>query len=99
MKYFIGKVSEQDVESFGSDGLYEHEGTYYYNMVEFGSNPGGVDDFVINDTCGRSIPVSTDMINPLIGALLDIRCTLHAIESTQELQECLEDSNCIHTFE
>lgn len=99
MKYFIGKVPAEDLEVFGTGDLFEHEGNYYYNSVEFGSNPGGTDDFVISDTCGRSIPLSTDLINALIGTLVDIRCTMHAIEGAQELEECLEDPHCIHTFE
>lgn len=99
MKYFIGKVPAEDLEVFGTGDLFEHEGEYFYNVVEFGSNPGGLEDFVISDTCGRSIPVSTDMIDALIGTLVDIQCKLHLLNKADELQDCLLDSTCIHTFE
>lgn len=99
MKYFIGKVPEQDLEVFGTSDLFEHEGSYFYNKIEFGSNPGGVEDFVISDTCGRSIPLSTEQIDVLIGALVDMRCKLHALEAAEELQDCLSDPFCVHTFE
>jgi len=99
MKYFIGKVPNEHVETFGSDGLFEYKGEFFYNSVEFGSNPGGTEDFTISDTCGRSIPLSVDIIDVLIGTLVDIRCTLHTLEKADEIQDCLLDSEFIHTFE
>lgn len=99
MQYYFGKVPAKDVEAFGEDGLFEYEGSYYYNRIEVGSNPGGIEDFVISDTCGRSIPLSTDMIGSLSRVLLDIKMTLIQLEEAQTIQEDLNDADVIVTFE
>jgi len=99
MKYYFGKVSERDVEMFGSDDLFEHDGAYYYNQIEIGSNPGGTEDFMISDTCGRSIPISTDMISSLGRVLLDIKMMLVQIQEAQALQDDLDDADVVVVFE
>jgi hypothetical protein len=99
MKYYFGKVPAEDVELFGSDTLFEHEGEFYYNQIEIGSNPGGLDDFVISDTCGRSLPVSTDMIGGLARVLLDIKLMLGTLKEAEALQEDLADSDTVVVFE
>lgn len=98
MKYYFGKVPAQDVEMFGCDELFENEGEYFYNQLEIGSNPGGIEDFVISDTCGRSIPLATEMIPELARVLLDIKLMMGTIEEADALQEDLADSNVIVTF-
>lgn len=99
MKYFIGLATDDIIEGFGTDGLFEHDGDYFYNTVEFGSNPGGTDDFVIADGCGRSIPLSVDTLDVLIKVLMDIRITAATLEHADEVKECLQDHTCVHTFE
>jgi len=99
MKYYFGKVPTNDVEAFGSEGLFEYDGSYYYNQIEIGSNPGGRDDFVISDTCGRSIPVSTDMISGLARVLLDIKLMMGTIEEAEALEADLSDSEAVVVFE
>lgn len=98
MKYYFGKVPAQDVEMFGRDELFENEGEYFYNQLEIGSNPGGLEDFVISDTCGRSIPIATDMIPELARVLLDIKLMMGTIQEAEALQEDLADSEVIVTF-
>lgn len=98
MKYYFGKVPKQDVITFGDDGLFEHEGTYYYNQLEIGSNPGGREDFVISDTCNRSIPISTDMIPELARVLLDIKLMLSTIEEGEALEADLTDEEVVVVF-
>jgi hypothetical protein len=98
MKYYFGKVPQQDVETFGNEGLYEHEGQYYYNQLEIGSNPGGWEDFVISDTCGRSIPVSTEQIPELARVLLDIKLMMNTIQEAEALQSDLADNSVVVTF-
>lgn len=98
MKYYFGKVPKQDVITFGDDGLFEHEGSYYYNQLEIGSNPGGIEDFVISDTCGRSIPVSTDMISDLARIFIDIKAMLSTIEEGEMLQADLSDDEVVVVF-
>ena len=99
MKYYFGKVPAQDVAMFGEDDLFENEGSYFYNAIEVGSNPGGMEDFVIYDTCGRSIPLSTDTINILAQVLLDIKLTVAQIQEAEAIQQDLEDADVIVTFE
>lgn len=99
MKYYFGKVPQRDVEMFGTDELFQHDGEYFYNQVEIGSNPGGREDFVISDTCGRSIPVSTDMIPGLARVLLDIKLMLGTIEEAEALEADLADSEVTVIFE
>jgi hypothetical protein len=99
MKYYFGKVPAQDVNTFGDDGLFEHDGTYYYNQLEIGSNPGGYEDFVISDTCGRSIPISTDMIPGLARVLLDIKLMMGTIEEADALVADLADKEVVVVFE
>lgn len=98
MKYYFGKVPAQDVEMFGEDGLFEHEGEYFYNQLEIGSNPGGTEDFLISDTAGRSIPIATDMIPELARVLLDIKLMLGTIAEADALQEDLANDEIIVTF-
>lgn len=98
MKYYFGKVPKQDVITFVDDGLFEHEGSYYYNQLEIGSNPGGIEDFVISDTCGRSIPVSTDMISDLARIFIDIKAMLSTIEEAEMLQADLSDDEVVVVF-
>ena len=99
MRFFIDRVPAEDVEAFGTSDLYEDNCKFYYNAVEFGSNAGGIEDFVIMDTCNRSIPLSVTSIDSLIASLLHIQSAIQALNSVEELHECLQDPNCIHTFE
>lgn len=98
MKYYFGKVPAQDVKMFGDEGLFEHEGQYFYNQLEIGSNPGGTEDFVISDTCGRAIPISTDMIPELARVLLDIKLMMNTIQEAEHLQEDLASGEIVVTF-
>lgn len=42
---------------------------HYYNMVEFGTNPGGFEEISIQDDCDRYIPIRCEDIPKLISAL------------------------------
>ena len=98
MKYFIGQVPAADLTNFGSDGLFKHNDEYYYNVIEFGTNPGGMEDFVIADSIGRSVPLSIEHIGVLIEALEDIQESLEAIQRGKEVEEFI-NSNKIRTLE
>ena len=98
MKYYFGKVPAQDVEMFGEDGLFEHEGEYFYNQLEIGSNPGGAEDFVISDTAGRSIPIATDMIPELARVMLDIKLMMNTLAEADALVEDLANNDLVVTF-
>lgn len=98
MKYFIGQVPAIDVINFGTDDLFEYGGDYYYNVIEFGTNPGGMEDFVISDTVGRSLPISIEHISVLIEALEDIQGSLESIQVGKNAEEFI-NSNEIRTLE
>lgn len=87
MQIFIGEVSEQDVEMFGTDGLFENRGQYYSLMVEYGTNPGGLEDVMISDGIGRSVPVSVDHLFQLCKALVECNNINTELREADELRE------------
>jgi len=99
MKYFFGQVPAEDVNMFGDEGLFEYNGDSYYNMVEFGTNPGGTDDLVIADSIGRLVPVSIEHIGTLIQVLEDIQETLSMIEAGKAAEAAIFDEDEIRVFE
>lgn len=79
MKFLIGQVPQQDLATFGDEGLFEHDGDLFYHQVEIGTNPGGIEDLVISDGIGRSVPVSTEHLHELINALTSIQNYLETV--------------------
>jgi hypothetical protein len=71
MKIYFSQVPADDVDNFGDEGLFgpNQNGDYFYNQVEFGTNPGGTDEVAISDCCDRYMPISIDSIPDLIVAL------------------------------
>lgn len=88
MKFYFGQVPESDIENFGSEGLYYNEGKYYYYQVEFGTNPGGLDDVVLRDTAGRMVPVASMHLCEL--ATIAIECN-NICSEIQEARQLIED--------
>lgn len=99
MKFLIGQVPSEDVEMFGDEGLYEHDGDLFYNMVEIGTNPGGIDDFVISDAIGRSVPISTEHLGTLISALSNIQSYLETINEGQLAVEAIYEDDVHVAYE
>jgi hypothetical protein len=71
MKIYFNQVPDSDVEFFGDDGLFgpNDSDNFFYNYVEYGSNPGGLDEVAIYDGCDRQIPLNMEAIPDLIVAL------------------------------
>lgn len=70
MKFLINKISQQDINDFGSDGyLQAGSGAFYSYQLEFGTNPGGLDEVALSDGCNRYIPVAVENVPALITAL------------------------------
>ena len=71
MKINFAQVPHHDVDTFGDDSLFgpDDAGNFYYNYVEFGTNPGGTDEVCIVDSCDRYMPIAVDSIPDLIAAL------------------------------
>jgi hypothetical protein len=71
MKIYFSQVPHDDIDNFGDEGLLgpNKDGEFFYNQVEFGTNPGGIDEVTISDGCNRSIPICVDTIPDLMTAL------------------------------
>jgi hypothetical protein len=105
MKIYFSKVPASDVDNFGDEGLFgpNADGDFFYNQVEFGTNPGGTDEVAISDGCNRYIPVSIESIPDLVHAL--VTCyntktqmdTLHKVIAVVESDtEAYVDEDEIH---
>lgn len=97
MRIYFGEVESGDVEQFGDDGLFEHEGDYYGYFVEYGSNAGGFEDIMLADACGRRVPVSTDHLDQLIAVLQELKNISLEIQGAQQLQDFAADPTSVAT--
>jgi hypothetical protein len=89
MKINFAQVTPQDVDTFGEEGLFgpDESGNFYYNYVEFGTNPGGIEEVAISDGCNRFMPIAVDSIPELISALDECYKIAKALESSQRIQD------------
>lgn len=71
MKIYFSQVPHDDIDTWGDEGLLgpNKEGDFFYNQIEFGTNPGGTDEVAISDGCNRYMPICVDTIPELIAAL------------------------------
>jgi hypothetical protein len=74
MKINFSQVPANDVDLFGDENLFgpDNNGNFYYNYLEFGTNPGGTDEVAITDGCGRYMPIAVDTIPDLVAALEEV---------------------------
>lgn len=94
MKIYFGEVSAQDLAEFGTDGALERNGRYFWGGVEYGTNPGGFEDVVIYDACGRSIPISVNHARQLMSALGDCLSYYNTLTEAETLEkELLDEAN------
>ena len=98
MKYLFAQVQPQDVDMFGRDGLFEADGEYFYNQVEIGTNPGGMEDFTISDTCNRSVPLSVDSIDALIEVLQEIKASIETIQNGEAMLQAMFNNEYPQVF-
>lgn len=98
MKYLFAQVQPQDVDMFGRDELFEADGEYFYNQVEIGTNPGGLEDFTISDTCNRSIPLSVDSIDALIEVLQEIKASIQTIQDGEAMLQAMFNNEYPQVF-
>lgn len=89
MKIMFSQVPANDVDVFGEDGLFgpDQSGNFYYNYVEYGTNPGGTDEVAIVDGCDRFMPIMVDNIPDLIKALQEIHTISQALKSAERITE------------
>lgn len=87
MKINFGKVPHQHLDEF-SDGNYygpDQQGNFYYFQAEFGSNPGGTEDVLISDTCGRQLPIGVSEIPSTIKMLAEVRAIAADLDIMQSV--------------
>ncbi len=85
MKIYFNPVPQADVDHFGEDGLFETEsGNFFYNYVEYGTNPGGTEEFTIHDGCGRYIPLTVESIAELVEVLERVQRMHSAIQHGED---------------
>ena len=89
MKINFAQVPANDVDTFGDDNLFgpDDDGNFYYNYIEFGTNPGGTDEVAIVDGCDRFMPVAVDSIPELIRALNECYNIAKALESAERIED------------
>lgn len=95
MKTYFSEAPDQD-------GSFQAFDTSFYNYVEFGTNPGGLDEVAIVDGCGRYVPICIDDVPDLIAALqdayrmsqeLDLASKLVVYATNPATTQFVEDSN------
>lgn len=89
MKINFAQVPANDVDVFGDESLFgpDSNGNFYYNYVEYGTNPGGTDEVAIVDGCDRFMPIAVDNIPDLIRALQEIHNISQALKATERIAE------------
>ena len=106
MNIYFSEVTKDDIESWGDEGTFvtkDHDGEvrYFYNGVEHGTNPGGIEEVRIFDGCNRSIPISVDNIPDLIAALTFCYDNVQKIEQAKQLEHelnCLAHTHFVEDF-
>jgi hypothetical protein len=95
MKINFAQVPANDVDVFGDDNLFgpDSSGNFYYNYVEFGTNPGGVDEVAIVDGCGRYMPIAVDNIPDLIAALTEVARFSDKLTLARQLESYVESDS------
>lgn len=104
MKIYFSEARAQDIEFFGDEGTFatrdqEGQARHFYNGVEHGTNPGGIEEVRIFDGCDRSIPISVESIPDLIEALQFCLNNVETIERAQRLEHELSCDNHNHFVE
>ena len=91
MKINFALVPDENLAFDGTEDLFgpDDYDNYFYNSVEFGTNPGGLDEVTIHDTCGRLMPISVDSIPDLVTALQECYRIAQHLKTAQEIEEAV----------
>lgn len=89
MKINFAQANHEDIDVFGDDNLFgpDEYGNFYYNCVEYGTNPGGLEEVTIHDTCNRYMPIAIESIPELIKCLEYVYDTSCKLKQAEELQD------------
>ena len=104
MNIYFSEASQDDIDSFGDEGTFvtvdgDGDTRYFYNGVEHGTNPGGIEEVRIYDGCNRSIPIAVDNIPDLIEALQFCLNNVQTIQHAERLEHELSCPNHNHFVE
>jgi hypothetical protein len=88
MKIYVGYIDSSEVDEFGEEGLVgpNSDGNYFGQYVEYGTNPGGMDEVAIGDGCGRMVPVCVETLPDLIAALQEVQNNVQKIAEAKRLK-------------
>ena len=91
MKIYFGAVKEDDLFDttcmFASPDNDEH---YFYYGVEYGTNPGGLEEVTIFDGAGRSVPIDMENVGKLIDILTVYERAYKLIKHVEAVAENLQ---------
>ena len=88
MKIYFGAVPpEFEDDTKGAFTSNSSEDTKFYYMVEFGTNNGGADEFVIRDSVGRFVPIDMENVTGLVKALTVVVNAYDALQLSESVQE------------
>lgn len=88
MKLYFGAHTFSDL--YDTNGMFASPDTpdhLFYYGVEYGSNPGGLDEISIFDGCDRSVPIDMEALPALIEALNRVYITHRALMIAKGLEE------------
>lgn len=89
MKINFAQVNQEDLDHFGHDELFHNTDNtkHYYFTLEYGTNPGGMEEVAIHDGCNRYMPIAIDNIPEMIAAFQEI----YSIAKELKLAERIAD--------
>lgn len=90
MKIYFSQAKLDEYTDITEVFCSESSGPYYWNYVEYGTNPGGLDEVAIHDTVGRFIPISIDSLDELIYALNRVKEISNDINRGEKLRDYVE---------
>jgi hypothetical protein len=95
MKINFAQVPANDIDTFGDDNLFgpDADGNFYYNYVEYGTNPGGTEEVAIVDGCGRYVPIAVENIPELIAALTEAARFSDTLTLARQLEMYVESDS------
>lgn len=87
MKINFAQVSQEDLEYFGHDELFHNTDNtkHYYFTLEYGTNPGGMEEVAIHDGCNRYMPIAIDNIPEMITAFQEIYSIAKELQLAQKI--------------
>lgn len=103
MKAVFSEIAEKDVVEWGFSTIEvkdEETGKirHFDSFVEYGSNAGGIDEFVIGDSVGRYVPICLDTLDVLIEILLDLQLTARLYGKAESFIEDVNDEDNVTIY-